>query len=351
MFNLKFLGEMTRIQDNPLFPLFNSEEDDIPKVPCALTIDKKRRNSVLLQGLPEVHRRWNCDECGMQVGNIYPINDESSTVFDILDLNFKCWNCQSRRDEPIACSKCDYIYGNGNLSMDLQIYYICYSCINEATLIYPHEANQSLSEITDLVFRKTKKPKKGRTYLQKCCYCCTCGKTDIFVNYYSARDDRLEPNQINCLWMCSDCDKDSESNDFPLTCSICKRKQGSGSIQYNDNSKKVDNIVDLFPKCKKRSDNDIITQIVCHDCDKKWQICSECGGGGRLRTGKYRPVELFSAGRRTCKLSHIRLGSNITDFECWSCEEPQKFINLLHELQSVHEDSYLSMNALSEVFF
>ncbi|KAJ3326928.1 hypothetical protein HDU76_012500 [Blyttiomyces sp. JEL0837] len=44
-------------------------------------------------------------------------------------------------------------------------------------------------------------------------------------------------------------------------------------------------------------------EIVCASCRVKY----ECGGGGKFRTGKYRPVELFPNNRRTCILSHARI--------------------------------------------
>ncbi|KAJ3128623.1 hypothetical protein HK101_005370, partial [Irineochytrium annulatum] len=38
-------------------------------------------------------------------------------------------------------------------------------------------------------------------------------------------------------------------------------------------------------------------------------LCSSCGGGSTLRTGKWRPKQMFEAGRKTCSLSHVRVGN------------------------------------------
>ena len=52
-------------------------------------------------------------------------------------------------------------------------------------------------------------------------------------------------------------------------------------------------------------------EAVCPSCKDKFQRCSDCGGGGgpRLGVGKWRSVALFPGGRKTCQLSHLRLGS------------------------------------------
>ncbi|KAJ3178005.1 hypothetical protein HK101_010164 [Irineochytrium annulatum] len=48
-------------------------------------------------------------------------------------------------------------------------------------------------------------------------------------------------------------------------------------------------------------------EVVCTSCLSLYRFCSSCGGGSK-RSGKWRPKEMFSANRKTCCLSHIRLG-------------------------------------------
>ncbi|KAI8816974.1 uncharacterized protein EV422DRAFT_267831 [Fimicolochytrium jonesii] len=51
----------------------------------------------------------------------------------------------------------------------------------------------------------------------------------------------------------------------------------------------------------------IMVEIICAPCYRTYAFCSDCGGGGTFRTGKYRPRQLFEPGRATCSLSHVRL--------------------------------------------
>ncbi|WOO78541.1 uncharacterized protein LOC62_02G002088 [Vanrija pseudolonga] len=53
-----------------------------------------------------------------------------------------------------------------------------------------------------------------------------------------------------------------------------------------------------------------MTEIVCTNCDAKYQRCTDCGGGGgpRVGIGKWRLKQVFQPGRKTCSLSHSRLG-------------------------------------------
>ncbi|KAJ3113021.1 hypothetical protein HDU96_003897 [Phlyctochytrium bullatum] len=65
---------------------------------------------------------------------------------------------------------------------------------------------------------------------------------------------------------------------------------------------------------------DFGVEVVCADCVKDFDFCSNCGGGGTWRTGKWRPRQLFQEGRRTCNLSHVRFGDKIqvqiVTYEC-----------------------------------
>ncbi|KAJ3111124.1 hypothetical protein HDU96_005972 [Phlyctochytrium bullatum] len=49
-------------------------------------------------------------------------------------------------------------------------------------------------------------------------------------------------------------------------------------------------------------------------------FCTQCGGGGAFRTGKWRPRQLFDHGRRTCSLPHKRMGDllhfQVLTFRC-----------------------------------
>lgn len=53
-----------------------------------------------------------------------------------------------------------------------------------------------------------------------------------------------------------------------------------------------------------------MSEIICTACDSKYQRCTDCGGGGgpRVGIGKWRLKQVFQPGRKTCSLSHSRLG-------------------------------------------
>ncbi|KAI8590389.1 hypothetical protein BDZ88DRAFT_415129 [Geranomyces variabilis] len=80
-------------------------------------------------------------------------------------------------------------------------------------------------------------------------------------------------------------------------------------------------------------------ESVCVTCYAKYGFCSECGGGGTYRTGKYRPRELFQAGRRTCSLSHVRVGRSHPvryTFEAWDLERMDPTLRNLRAEQVAH---------------
>ncbi|KAJ3097421.1 hypothetical protein HDU96_000386 [Phlyctochytrium bullatum] len=59
---------------------------------------------------------------------------------------------------------------------------------------------------------------------------------------------------------------------------------------------------------------------VCDACVRNFNFCTQCGGGGKFRTGRWRPRQLFEASRKTCSLSHARMGAienfQITSYRC-----------------------------------
>ncbi|KAJ3104518.1 hypothetical protein HDU97_009131 [Phlyctochytrium planicorne] len=61
-------------------------------------------------------------------------------------------------------------------------------------------------------------------------------------------------------------------------------------------------------------------EAICDSCVNQFDFCTQCGGGGAFRTGKWRPRQLFDFGRRTCSLPHKRYGEfsniQITTFRC-----------------------------------
>ncbi|KAJ3345489.1 hypothetical protein HDU83_004054, partial [Entophlyctis luteolus] len=95
------------------------------------------------------------------------------------------------------------------------------------------------------------------------------------------------------------------ANDAPtdgslkLICLACKNLSAVGKIE--DSMKRVAIGLNI--------------SILCASCDEKFLFCAECGGGGKTRTGKYRPRGLFPPGRKTCFLPHIRIGTAVVEHQ------------------------------------
>ncbi|KAL7421042.1 hypothetical protein Q5752_003926 [Cryptotrichosporon argae] len=77
-------------------------------------------------------------------------------------------------------------------------------------------------------------------------------------------------------------------------CDVCHRIVGSGWVSGGPDEENLA----------------YMAEIVCVSCDGKYQRCTDCGGGGgpRVGIGKWRLKQVFHPGRKTCSLSHSRLG-------------------------------------------
>ncbi|KAJ3114809.1 hypothetical protein HDU96_001636 [Phlyctochytrium bullatum] len=86
----------------------------------------------------------------------------------------------------------------------------------------------------------------------------------------------------------------------PLKCHACTREIGRGGLR----------LVDGEEKGRDGEWNELPFEVeaVCDFCVKHFDFCTQCGGGGTFRTGKWRPRELFLPGRRNCTLQHVRYG-------------------------------------------
>ncbi|KAJ3209476.1 hypothetical protein HDU67_006175 [Dinochytrium kinnereticum] len=51
-------------------------------------------------------------------------------------------------------------------------------------------------------------------------------------------------------------------------------------------------------------------EAICWECFGRFSFCTNCGGGGLWRSGKWRPKELFQPPRKTCTLDHSRSPSS-----------------------------------------
>ncbi|KAJ3015254.1 hypothetical protein HKX48_004700 [Thoreauomyces humboldtii] len=85
--------------------------------------------------------------------------------------------------------------------------------------------------------------------------------------------------------------------DTRIPCDVCKRHAGAGGVRMAPASLTT------------WTDPPFAVEHICQSCNDKYTLCSECGGGGRFRTGKWRPRQLFAENRMTCSLPHFRYAS------------------------------------------
>ncbi len=79
-----------------------------------------------------------------------------------------------------------------------------------------------------------------------------------------------------------------EHTEYLQDCELCEKSVGGITIRYDGKDRPA-------------------LELVCDSCDNLFAWCTQCGGGSRHRTGKWRPKSLFLAGRKTCRLRSIRL--------------------------------------------
>ncbi|KAJ3318391.1 hypothetical protein HDV06_003076 [Boothiomyces sp. JEL0866] len=114
-----------------------------------------------------------------------------------------------------------------------------------------------------------------------------------------------------------------------IDCEVCHSKIGNGGLSGHLSA----------PEVK--------VEFVCGDCGVKYMFCSECGGGGKQRTGKWRPRELFEQGRRTCSLPHIRVGTAELHYKVIRASELTS--DILQGIQDVFFDCLLSLYCVPSV--
>ncbi|KAI8915446.1 hypothetical protein DFJ77DRAFT_369125 [Powellomyces hirtus] len=94
----------------------------------------------------------------------------------------------------------------------------------------------------------------------------------------------------------------------PVICDICKSVSALGGFRLPyTSSSSSDPQQASSQQHQPWTAPDFAVEFNCCPCRAAFKLCSDCGGGGKYRTGKWRPLELFAAGRATCSLPHVRL--------------------------------------------
>ncbi|KAI8807781.1 hypothetical protein BJ742DRAFT_810760 [Cladochytrium replicatum] len=144
-----------------------------------------------------------------------------------------------------------------------------------------------------------------------------------------------------------------------VDCEVCKRHLGSGGVRkrpispvanpipLNQTASSSQHSASSSPSNSNTlwEEPEFGIEFICTSCADKYLFCSECGGGGRNRTGKWRPKELFEKGRKTCSLPHIRIGDATVNYRV--LEVPRELTDVvLRGLQDVFFDMALSLYAI-----
>ncbi|EIM84224.1 uncharacterized protein STEHIDRAFT_123075 [Stereum hirsutum FP-91666 SS1] len=86
-----------------------------------------------------------------------------------------------------------------------------------------------------------------------------------------------------------------------VTCDVCTHVRGHGGL-----------------RAKSREHIEFTAEFICLSCSEKYRRCTNCGGtSARGIVGKWRCKELFAGGRKTCSLSHARLGALDMELAVW----------------------------------
>ncbi|KAJ3217862.1 hypothetical protein HDU67_007148 [Dinochytrium kinnereticum] len=137
-----------------------------------------------------------------------------------------------------------------------------------------------------------------------------------------------------------------------VSCDVCRRHVGAGGVKI-DASRKRAALDGVKSESDCESDVDFSVEVVCVPCRERYAFCTECGGGGKYRTGKYRPIELFTEGRRTCRLSHIRFGDAAVSYRVYDASCPLESTRLTSDVMSesmaVFDDAVTSFFASPRV--
>ncbi|KAJ3414326.1 hypothetical protein HDV05_006694 [Chytridiales sp. JEL 0842] len=140
-----------------------------------------------------------------------------------------------------------------------------------------------------------------------------------------------------------------EKESLKVCCGLCKRLQGHGYVSATP------------PTAQREYWNGrwggVGLEIVCVGCVGKYAFCTECGGGGRFRTGKYRPLALFPPLKKTCALSHTRISTKgpahspptLRTFKIHADMDPTHVLAFLEGTRDVYSDCFFSLMAGPEV--
>ncbi|THH14473.1 hypothetical protein EW146_g5860 [Bondarzewia mesenterica] len=157
----------------------------------------------------------------------------------------------------------------------------------------------------------TARKRQGKVIQDKNVNCTQCG---VLMAKMMLRGSKEELNvPYDMVYRCLECEpsipststrkrtSEMEDTNAPAICDVCSHMKGHGGFV-----------------AKERSTISFTAEMICLSCTEKYKRCTNCGGtSARGVIGKWRCKELFSGGRKTCSLSHARLGTRDMELAVW----------------------------------
>ncbi|KAJ3125340.1 hypothetical protein HK098_000347 [Nowakowskiella sp. JEL0407] len=219
--------------------------------------------------------------------------------------------------------------------------------------------------------KQTTNSRKSKKMIEYSAHCSNCNTFVCVMNFRGLEST----DSFSVELVCDDCDatavettnRSKSKKQEIIPCEVCKRDLGSGTIKVSGSlartsgSKRKRNdsqqsdgrgsLTDMLEGMILISNSVATCEIICRRCNLKYGFCSECGGGGKFRTGKFRPIEMFLNKRKTCMLSHARIGDRDNRLVCRTFATPSPSITsaMIQECKTVFEDGILSLYAIPKV--
>ncbi|RKO85476.1 hypothetical protein BDK51DRAFT_34096 [Blyttiomyces helicus] len=168
---------------------------------------------------------------------------------------------------------------------------------------------------------------------QQVAVCIPCGKETVILLLRGSQSS-LEPER-HMTFTCRSCDVATGLNSVslteprpePLPASVAARlaslpaaKRKKGPVKH-----RADVVCSACARCVGVGQMQVRTDVPLHEQRRREEWVEPafevevCGGNGPFRTGKWRPRQLFSPGRRTCNVSHERIGAVTYNYESRCC--------------------------------
>ncbi|KAI8611068.1 hypothetical protein BC830DRAFT_690663 [Chytriomyces sp. MP71] len=204
---------------------------------------------------------------------------------------------------PSASSKTSPSLGKGNRVTGVSSVYDCRVAGTKQTVEQPAFCNVCASPIATMVLRGSLDAFDAGYLVDITCDSCqtraspvsprgTPGSDTLSLKFVQSRKRARKVNE----------------GGKAVHCDVCQTHVGSGGVQVFDDTSAKRACSNLNTAPSKSRKSAFSVEVVCAPCRDSYGFCTECGGGGKYRTGKYRPFALFADGRRTCSLPHFRLG-------------------------------------------